>query len=147
RFKQMSVFLRFSPHVTKTYCSQTAGVEPPRPGKSIFHSTFFSASHSVGTFFAGLTPSKLGPRHTGQLSAKTVAASSTLPNNPPSNRRVIIHALQQSSSSPSRKIFPGLTPKCREIRAPNARQYTRGAGGLRASWQGAREPGRQRICR
>src|ERR1700677_3116598 len=55
--------------VRKMRSSQTAGVEPPGPGRSSFQAMFLVALHEIGRPFSAEWPSRLGPRHCGQLSA------------------------------------------------------------------------------
>src|SRR5205807_3239146 len=55
--------------VRKMRFSQTIGVDPPWPGMASFQTTFFVSLHSAGRFVSLLTPSFVGPRHWGQLSA------------------------------------------------------------------------------
>src|SRR5262249_126833 len=55
--------------VRKIRSPQTTGVEPPMPGSVSVQATFFEALHLVGRPVSELTPSFVGPRHCGQLSA------------------------------------------------------------------------------
>jgi hypothetical protein len=49
------------------------GVEPLKAGSGSFQATFSVALHVVGRPFSGLTPSNDGPRHCGQLPARSDA--------------------------------------------------------------------------
>src|SRR5688500_4737558 len=42
----------------------------PNPGNCVFHTTLLSALQCVGTSFSMLAPSRCGPRHCGQFSAR-----------------------------------------------------------------------------
>src|SRR3990172_1816064 len=55
------------------------GVDPLNAGSAIFQATFSVALHVVGRLRSGLTPSRVGPRQFGQLSAaNTVAPASAV---------------------------------------------------------------------
>src|SRR6266849_2640086 len=64
--------------VRKMRSPQTAGVEPAQPGVLNFQTTFFDSSHSVGRFFSLLMPLLSGPRHCGQLSARTTTPNARI---------------------------------------------------------------------
>src|SRR4051794_37727061 len=55
--------------VKKTLPSHTIGCDQPTPGISDFHATCSSADHCSGCFASPTTPSPVGPRNCGQLSA------------------------------------------------------------------------------
>ena len=59
---------------------QTIGVELPRPGRSIFHLTFFSSLHSVGGLPREAKPVPSGPRHWCQLSCCSSAPTPPHPS-------------------------------------------------------------------
>ena len=60
--------------VTNTRSSQTTGDDQPCPGIGVFHATFFSSDHSVGTFGSEEMPCPVGPRNRGQFSAFAAVA-------------------------------------------------------------------------
>src|SRR5580704_16041464 len=50
---------------------QTTGVAPAGPGRGSLHARLSALSNLVGRFFSSQTPLLCGPRHWGQLSART----------------------------------------------------------------------------
>ena len=55
--------------------SQTAGVAPLKPGSGATHATPSVLLHWTGNPFSVVEPFKYGPRHWGQFSARSGAAT------------------------------------------------------------------------
>src|SRR5262245_19427944 len=59
--------------VRKMRSPQMTGVESAMPGIGSFQTMFFFSLHSTGSLVSLQMPSLVGPRHCGQLSARTFA--------------------------------------------------------------------------
>src|SRR3954468_15443032 len=60
----------FSVAVVSQICLfQVMGDDHARPWMAVFHFTFCSSLHVIGTLFVSACPSPLGPRNCGQLEA------------------------------------------------------------------------------
>src|SRR5215469_2846583 len=77
----------------KILSPQMIGVEPLQLGRAIFQVTFSSVLQRVGRFFSLLMPLRKGPRHCGQLSARTNWQDSKV------TRNTIVSALATDASS------------------------------------------------
>src|SRR2546423_1481611 len=62
----LCVRLVSSAAVRKIRSPQRTGLESPRPGSAIFHTTFLLLLHCVGAFRLRLLPSSAAPRQQGQ---------------------------------------------------------------------------------
>src|SRR4051794_23102184 len=67
---------------------QTIGVAPLGPGSGSFQATFSLSSHFVARPVSLLTPSPVGPRHCGQLSARAAASAASETRTAKPNRRM-----------------------------------------------------------